>query len=1176
MPARLEDLTPGAQVSGIEPGTHVEVVQASWHGASALTLTYRLPDGRVAERLVYRAMEPRLGIERSPRVFSFTADPALFRLAAEAKRIQLAYLFDPMLAVSTSRVIPLPHQIQAVYGELLTRQPMRFLLADDPGAGKTIMAGLLIKELIIRGDLRRCLIVAPGSLVEQWQDELGMKFGLSFDIISRETINNSKSGNPFAEKDLVIGRLDHMARNEEILAKLEHTEWDLIVCDEAHKMAAHYFGTEVKRTKRYELGMLLGKLTRHLLLMTATPHSGSDADFQLFMALLDADRFEGKPRDGQHSIDTQGMMRRLVKENLLKFDGTPLFPERRAYTVKYELSDAEAALYTAVTDYVREEMNRVERLKAKGEGRRGAIVGFALTTLQRRLASSPEAIYQSLKRRRERLERQLAEAELRKRSISQVAIDFATGLPLPDDFVDEIDEYLDSEIERIEEEVVDQATAAATVEELRVEIATLEKLEAFAHEVRISGTDRKWEELASLLTGHEAMFWPDGSRRKIIVFTEHKDTLTYLVQRIRTLLGREEAVVAIHGGMSREDRRKVQELFTQDKDVCVLVATDAAGEGINLQRANLLVNYDLPWNPNRIEQRFGRIHRIGQTEVCHMWNLVADKTREGDVFLRLFDKLERMRESLGGQVYDVLGQVFVEKPLRDLLIEAVRYGEHPEVRSRLEKVIDESVGERMRALINERALASDVLTAAEVERIREQMELAEARRLQPHFIRSFFIEAFTRLGGRMVERESGRFEVKHVPADIHARDRVIGTSVPVLRRYERVTFEKDRVQLDGHAPAQLICPGHPLLDVTVDLVLERHRVMLKEGAILVDELDEGSEPRLLLFLESSITDARLTAAGTPRLVSRRLQFVELSPDGSAVDAGFAPYLDYRPATPQEAALVARELDAAWLGREAETLGVHYAVERIIPEHLTEVERRTRDRVSRTREAVKARLTHEINYWDHRAEELKAQELAGRTPRLNSAKARQRADELQARLEARLAELEREEQLSALPPVVVGGAVVVPAGLLARAGATSIPPIAADPLARSTVERIAVEAVLAAERALGREPEEMPPNNKGFDIRSRDRARGHTQFIEVKGRVEGADTVTLTKNEILTALNQRANHILALVTVADSRATDVRYVRDVGALYGATQESLFMVASVNFKLDELLAHSSEPN
>ena len=224
--------------------------------------------------------------------------------------------------------------------------------------------------------------------------------------------------------------------------------------------------------------------------------------------------------------------------------------------------------------------------------------------------------------------------------------------------------------------------------------------------------------------------------------------------------------MTIHGGMAREERRKVQEAFTQDTDVLVLVATDAAGEGINLQRAHLMVNYDLPWNPNRIEQRFGRIHRIGQTEVCHLWNLVAEDTREGQVFQRLFDKLDEQRKALGGQVFDVLGEAFRGRALRDLLIEAVRYGEQPEVKAELNEVVDATVGDALREVVHERALVSDVMTAADVERIRDEMERAEARKLQPHFIRSFFLEAFALLGGAIREREPGRFEITHVPAEL--------------------------------------------------------------------------------------------------------------------------------------------------------------------------------------------------------------------------------------------------------------------------------------------------------------------------------------------------------------------------------------------------------------------------
>src|SRR3954452_22854839 len=446
---RLEDLAPGAQVIGVLPGRAVRVVAVEWHGTQALTLTYRDDAGKVDHELLYRPNEARLEIEQEGQAWSFDADGQLFRLASEALRIRLAHLFDPYLAVHTSNLDPLPHQIRAVYGEMLPRQPLRFLLADDPGAGKTIMAGLLIKELIVRGDLRRCLIVAPGSLVEQWQDELAQKLGLDFDIITRESIETSRSGNPFAEKNLIICRLDQLSRSEEIHAKLEQTDWDLIVVDEAHKMSAHFYGLEVSETKRYKLGKLLGGLTRHLLLMTATPHSGKSEDFQLFMALIDADQFEGKPRDGAKQVEAQGLMSRMVKEELLTFEGKPLFPERRAYTVSYPLSTQEALLYDEVTEYVREEMNRADRLKAEGEGRRGNVVGFALTVLQRRLASPPEAIYQSRRRRRERLETRLSEERLGRRGCEE-SMDLTSGLEEPDD----LDDLADGELEDLEEEVV--------------------------------------------------------------------------------------------------------------------------------------------------------------------------------------------------------------------------------------------------------------------------------------------------------------------------------------------------------------------------------------------------------------------------------------------------------------------------------------------------------------------------------------------------------------------------------------------------------------------------------------------------------------------------------------------------------------------------------------------------
>jgi SNF2 family DNA or RNA helicase len=1165
---RLEDLTPGARIRGVLPDRAVTVVQVEWHGTQALTLTHRDDAGKVDHELLYRASEARLEVEDVGRPWSFDADGQLFRLASEALRIRLAHLFDPYLAVHTSNLDPLPHQIRAVYGEMLPRQPLRFLLADDPGAGKTIMAGLLIKELIVRGDLKRCLIVPPGSLVEQWQDELALKLGLEFEIITRDTIESSRSGNPFAEKSLVIARLDQLSRSDEIQAKLEQTDWDLIVVDEAHKMSAHFFGLETKKTRRYQLGELLGRIARHLLLMTATPHSGKPEDFQLFMALIDPDRFEGRPQKEAKAVDAQGLMRRMVKEELLTFEGKPLFPERRAYTVAYPLSSQEALLYDEVTDYVRDEMNRAERLKREGEGRRGNVVGFALTVLQRRLASSPEAIYQSLRRRRERLETRLSEERLGRRG-SQNVTDLTAGLEAPED----LDDLPEGELEDLEEEVVDQASAAKTIAELEAEITTLRSLEQLAEQVRRSGTDAKWTRLAELLQDAEAeMFDETGKRRKLIVFSEHRDTLNYLTARIRTLLGRPEAVVEIHGGLRRELRREVQESFRQDPDVFVLVATDAAGEGVNLQQAHLLVNYDLPWNPNRIEQRFGRIHRIGQTEVCHMWNMVAFETREGHVFQRLLEKLSEQSKELGGRVFDVLGDEIFEDPLRELLIEAVRYGDQPEVRARLDQVVDAAVGEKLKEALKERALLTEMMSATDVKEIRQRMEEAEARKLQPHYIRSFFLEAFRLLGGRVSKREPGRYEITHVPADLRSRGKTQGAGVPIVPRYARVTFDKTLMSPPGEAQAQLLAPGHPLLDATVDMVLQRYRPLLKQGAVFVADADESEDPRALVYIEHAIQNARELTEGQRQIVSKRLQFVELTQDWEPRLAGYAPYLDYRPIELDELETVRSLIEEAWLNRGIEKAGIDYAITHAVPEHLDEVKENTENRIEQTREAVHRRLTHEIQYWDHRALELKEKELAGKQPRLNSGRARQRADELEARLKRRMTELGQEAQLVPLPPVVVGGALVIPRGLIDRLRGDRSEEV--DVYARETerVERLAVDAVLAAEIALGRQPKEMARNNKGYDIQSHTGELRELVFIEVKGRVAGAKEFTITKSEILTSLNKPEHFILALVEVGADDATSVRYLRKP---FLGDEEMYFDMTSANYKWDELFARGEVP-
>ena len=1172
---RLEDLKRDAIVKGILPNQQVTVVDVRWIGSTAIELTYKDESGNLGNELIYRDSEPALEIVTAGRPWSFDGDGALFRLVSEAYRIRLAHLFDPRLAVHTSSVDPLPHQITAVYEEMLPRQPLRYLLADDPGAGKTIMTGLYLKELLVRGDLKRCLIVCPGSLVEQWRDELYQRFQLPFEILTREKIEASRTGNPFHEQNLLICRLDQLSRNEDIQAKLKTTDWDIVVCDEAHKMSASFFGGEVRRTKRYQLGQLIGKLTRHFLLLTATPHNGKEEDFQLFMALLDGDRFEGRFRDGVHLVDTSDLMRRMVKEQLLKFDGTPLFPERYAYTVNYKLSELEASLYRAVTDYVRDEMNRADRLASQ----RGNRVGFALTILQRRLASSPEAIYRSIQRRRARLEKRLREEKLLKRG-AETPLDFLKDITAPMD-AEEADAFYEEapaeEVEATEEEVVDRASAARTIAELEAEILTLQRLEKLANQVYHSGTDRKWEQLSKLLQGDSEasaaseLFDAQGHHRKLIIFTEHRDTLNYLKNRIRTVIGRADTVVTIDGSMGREDRRKAQEMFTQDPDVLILVATDAAGEGINLQRAHLMVNYDLPWNPNRVEQRFGRIHRIGQTEVCHLWNLVASETREGDVFNTLLDKLEQQRESLGGAVFDVLGKCFTDTSLRKLLMDAIRHGERPEVKARLTEVIDAALDlKHLQQLIEERALTHATIDTTRLRAIREEMERAEARRLQPHFIASFFREAFAQLGGKLWERESKRYEISHVPAAIRSRDRIIGVGEPVLQRYERITFEKDLISLPGKPLAAFVCPGHPLLDATLNLILERNSALLKQGAVLVNPHDQSDKVRLLFYLEHAIQDGRIDRDGKRWTVSRQMQFVEIDSDKTVTNPGYAPYLDYRPITDEELSSVSPSLEEEWLSGSLESQIIDYAVEFLIPAHLKEVKAHKEELVPKTIAAVKERLTKEINYWDSQANDLKLQEEAGKPmAKINSALARLRADELLARLERRMEELERERHVSTTPPTVIGGAVLIPQGLLDRLnGETTTEVEVSD---RERIDRLAVAAVMEAERRLGREPKEMPHENPGYDIESKNPSNNSLLFIEVKGKATGATTVTASKTQIFTAFNKPDSFILAIVVIDGEEIAELRYLRQP-----FQKEPDFGVTSVNYDLNELLARAEPPS
>lgn len=1149
----LSSLRKGDRVENLIPGSVVTIVGVDLIDDDLAEVFFKDDAGRTGARAVSAVDMVDIRKVTAPHsVPPLDGDQDEFRLAAEALRIKYAALYDPMAAVNSSKVDPLPHQIRAVYEEMLPKIPLRFLLADDPGAGKTIMAGLYLKELMLRSDCERAIIVAPGGLVEQWRDELSQKFDLTFEILSRQMMEDSLGKNVFQGHPYLIVRMDQVSRSQELMEQLADVRWDVAVVDEAHRMSARFsnWAGEVEETKRFKLGRMLSHTASNFLLMTATPHAGKEEDFQLFMSLLDSDRFEGKFRPGVHRTDTSGLMRRMVKEDLLTFEGKPLFPERKAYTVQYELSLAERDLYEQVTEYVRTEMGRAERLMTTGDKKRGNNVGFALTVLQRRLASSPEAILRSLLRRQERLEKRLKELSLGGPSAVAARTEDAArlGEQLPAFSMDDMDAWEEevsfeerARYEEAIEQVVDLSTASQSIPELRAEIATLEHLVEVAWDVRNRDQDRKWVELREILDQEVLAIRGDDEPRKIIIFTEHKDTLDYLQRKISSQLGRADSVIVIHGGTSREDRMLARERFTHDPNVVVLLATDAAGEGLNLQRAHLMVNYDLPWNPNRIEQRFGRIHRIGQREVCHLWNLVAKDTREGDVFIRLLDKIEQMGIAYRGNLFNVLGEAdaFNARSLRDLLLEAIRYGDQPEVKARLGHTIDAAVSDGLTEMVQERALHPEMYSPLDIDEIRENMEKARERRLQPGYIAAFFLPAFQRLGGRIRRRENGRYEVTRVPQKLVDQAKRLNRLAPLPEKFERVAFEQAQVEEDGSVVAALIAPGSPLLSTVIEATISELKDVLSRGTIFIDRRDKQSDqPALMYVVEQQINDGR----SPHTTLSRHFDYPLVQQEGGVTVTVAPPYLDFDKPSAEEMSLIEAFTNDPWLGTHSENSIRSWTYRHGVRPRLEEMKLRISVETARTMRQVRERLLAEINHWEREHLRLEDLERAGTLGRLKAETARTRVKQLESRLERRTIELESEGQLVAVPAVIRATALVVPSKLLHPF--ESKPAATPPTFARETavVERRAVEAALNAERALGRRPEEMARNNPGYDIRSVD-AEGRTFYIEVKGRMDGADTFTITTNEVTFAQTQGERHRLALVKVspAGPQHDELRYI-----------------------------------
>jgi len=797
----------------------------------------RLPDGSLEEAVI-SAKEVADVLGRGPgEVKAETpVDADKLRLLIESARVRLAYAHDQQFAVSLSGIRTLPHQIEAVYQAMLPQPRLRFLLADDPGAGKTIMAGLLVKELKLREAIDRILILCPAPLTIQWQDEMLRWFGEPFDIIF-SAVDQQQLTNPWQRSSQIVASIDY-AKQDAVRERVWQQRWDLVIIDEAHKCSARTASggqnreSKVTTTKRYDLASRLTSQADHVLLLTATPHHGDEDKFAHFLRLIDPDLFPEPHRLGKQATairkdvfrlgkDSPWSLRRL-KEDLKDANGKRLFPDRHTNTVTFCLNNDEYTLYKSVTAYINEFI-------PQQTGQRRSSAALTRTVLQRRLVSSTCAIHESIKRRLKKQEDLLEELEGLTPAQSARRLAALQGR-LPDAEQDEDD--LD---DAVRDQLVDEYTAALELEQLRAEISALKELVEQARRVRENANDSKLAALKKCLGEAQFLELKDG-RGKLLIFTEHRDTLGY----VRDHLERWGfSTCHIRGGMNPHERKRAQEVFRTGAQVCI--ATEAAGEGINLQFCHLMINYDMPWNPTRLEQRLGRIHRIGQDRDVYAFNFVATDSEdgqpivEGRILHRLLEKLEQMNEALEGRVFDVIGEVLslndVNLPdmLRDAAYDPRRLDEYLDQIDRINpdklKEYEEATGI---------ALARSHVDFSAFQR--RNLEVEE-RRLMPRYVEAQFVAAAKEVGLRVEPRADGLWRVEHVLAALRSeRLRSVQKIGKAESSYRKITFHKHHLEQDAHLDAVLMGPGHPLYAAVDEKLNERLAGMIGGVGFFVDPL----------------------------------------------------------------------------------------------------------------------------------------------------------------------------------------------------------------------------------------------------------------------------------------------------------------------------------------------------
>ncbi len=1001
----------------------------------------------------------------------FTAEARHVFLSLEARRYRYASLYDTLFAVNASKVDPLPHQVEAVYGHVLKLPRIRFLIADDPGAGKTIMAGLIIKELKLRHLVSRILIVVPGHLKDQWRRELKERFEENFIIMERGFLDSQPGENLWARESHLITSID-FAKRDDVMPSIASARFDLVIVDEAHKMAAYRYGDKLDKTSRYRLGETLSGISTHLLFLTATPHKGDPENFRLFLDLLEPGFFANSEmlRESIAARDNPLFIRR-VKEDLKDFEGKPLFLPRHVQTLSFDLgidSPQEKELYNQLSEYVNSQYNRALTKDKKNN------VAFALVILQRRLASSTYALRKSLERRKARLSELLASAEEKKPT--ETNIDFETIEDL-------------SEKERWEkEEIWETLSVAENREELRREIATLETLEEMARAIIENETEIKVRELKNTLDKLEQ----DFPGEKVLIFTESRDTLEYL-QKKSTGWG--YTVTVIHGGLTPEERIAAESEFKNRTQI--LIATEAAGEGINLQFCHLMINYDLPWNPNRLEQRMGRIHRYGQTREVFVYNLVAEDTREGKVLTALFDKIEEIKSALGSdKVFDVLNEVLYGVNLSQLLLEAAANAKNLDaILAEIDIEVDPDYIIQVKENLGE-SLATHYI---DYTRLHEMAERARERRLIPEYIDAFFRKAFTTLGGRLQERKDGFLAIESLPFPIRRltdADTFKRKHGSISRTYPKATFDKEVAF--RNPDTEFISFGHPLFEAVLSWVEAELTDCLKQGAVFEDP--DGKLDGVILFYEGEIRDGLGQVAGT------RLFAFYVSTDTETVEP-----ID--PATIWDVVESAQQ--TAPVDIEALKRSVMTQLMPVLEDYKKELAVERERQVKIKQKYGLSSLEHLILQLDSELIQLYDRQDRGEKVDLaihNKGENKQNYEDALKKLEATIAQ---ENELTMKMPNYLGAVRVLP----------STVEVAIIP-STNEIERIGMETTMRYECEQGRIPEDVSAENLGFDVRSTDTA-GVKRYIEVKARSE-LGPVTLTQNEWFKAKQFRSDYFLYVV------------------------------------------------